>query len=96
MKDWLIFAGPIVTGLLTYFLTRRKNKAQTKLLELEAAQKVVALYKDALSEVQQELAKAREEIGKLREDVDKLTKLNKKLESELRQFRKESKHATDQ
>jgi septal ring factor EnvC (AmiA/AmiB activator) len=95
MKDWLILIASIVSGLLTYFFTRKKNKAETKLTEVEVAQRVVDLYKDALSEVQAELAKAREEIAKsreeiakLREEVEKLTKLNRKLDNELKYFRK--------
>lgn len=101
-KDIALIILPILAAVVSWFLTRKKTRAETKLIELECAEKLIQIYKGALDEVQKELvlareeiAKSREEIAKLREEVELLSKLNKKLDSELKQFRKAQQHATD-
>lgn len=101
-KDIALIILPILAAVVSWFLTRKKTRAETKLIELECAQKLIDIYKGALAEVQTELSLAREEIAKsraeikkLREEVETLSKLNRKLDNELKQFRKAQNHAVD-
>jgi chromosome segregation ATPase len=101
-KDIALVVLPILAAVVSWFLTRKKTRAETKLIELECAQKLIDIYKGALEEVQtelslarEEIAKSRAEIAKLREEVETLSKLNRKLDNELKQFRKAQSHAVD-
>jgi len=51
-KDIALVVLPILAAVVSWFLTRRKTRAETKLIELECAEKLIDIYKGALDEVQ--------------------------------------------
>jgi hypothetical protein len=104
MKDIVIVLFSVFGGALTtHLFTRQKYKADVENAEIDCTRKIVELYKQALTDVQLELSKAREEIAlsrqeiaKLRKEVENLTKLNRTLETELKQVKKLQEQANDE
>jgi phage shock protein A len=96
MKDILVaLMSVVVGGILSHLFTRRKYKIEVENAEIDVTRKIVDLYKQAVDDMQKELSMAREEIAKLRHEVEMLTKLNRKLEGELKEVKKLQERAND-
>jgi predicted nucleic acid-binding Zn-ribbon protein len=91
MKDYAIAAASsLFTLLVTFLVTRRKNKAETDLTEVKTVKEIVEIYREGFETIKEELKEARDEIAKLRQEVNKLTALNAELDCEVKALRKET------
>lgn len=60
----------IVTGVLTWFFTRRKNKAEVSASELENVEKALVIYRSIINDLNGKIKLLEAEIERLQAVVD--------------------------
>lgn len=61
-----------ITGVISYYIGRRKNKAETQITEVEAVEKVAKIWRELASDLEMQ-------VKELQSEVKMLIKENKEL-----------------
>lgn len=80
MKDLLSYLIPVVLYILGWASGRRKSKAETELVEMQATEKAVAIWRQLAQDL-------KTEVKELRTLVDELKEENEKLQEEINQLK---------
>ncbi len=92
MKDLLLIMIPaMVTSVLTWFLSRRKYRAESQANELDNVQKALAIYRDTILDLKKELEELREKITVVVNENEALGRQMEELRKELICTRAENK-----
>lgn len=64
MKDILLFIVPtILSSVITWFLSRRKYKAESQANEIDNVEKVLSIYRGTIEDFKKEIDELREKIN---------------------------------
>ncbi len=90
----LVAVGSVFSSLITWFFTRRKQKAEVSATEVDNVEKAAAIWRESAEYLKKELEQIRTENSLLREEMKKLenrmiqlTGENKKLRQAIEQQR---------
>ena len=86
----------IIGPMLTWFLTRRRYSADTKLAELDSVEKAISIWRKLAEDLGKELKAVRDEVMNLREtesglrlEVIKLSEANNQLHKEMTELKQQ-------
>lgn len=64
----------VVTGILTYIFTRKKQQQETKANELDNVQKALEVYRGIIQDLKTDLEQTQEKITELNNYIDEIRK----------------------
>jgi peptidoglycan hydrolase CwlO-like protein len=92
MKEILLIIVPsLVTSLVTWFLSRRKYRAESQASELDNVQKALGIYRETINDLKEELEELRQKIAIVVSENEALGKQMEELRKELACTRAENK-----
>lgn len=80
-KDWLLVLASLFTGLGGFLAGRGKTKAQTDLIELQATEKAITIWRQLAQDLNAK-------VNELSKQVEQLHKENRELRRELNELRR--------
>ncbi len=87
--DFLSYTVPtIVASIITWFLSRRKYRAESASNELDNVHKALGIYRETILDLKAELESLREKINMVVEENETLGKKMEELSQELTEARK--------
>jgi regulator of replication initiation timing len=92
MQDFLMISVPVaVTSIITWFLSRRKYRAESQAKELDNVQKALCIYRDTIGDLKKELEQLRDRINVVVAENEALGRQMEELRKELACTRGENK-----
>jgi uncharacterized coiled-coil DUF342 family protein len=81
MKDILSYLIPVILFVLGHISGKRKSKAEAELIEMQATEKAVAIWRQLAQDL-------KTEVNELRDLIDELKGENQQLHKEINQLKK--------
>ena len=82
-QDLILFASNILTGIAAWFVGRKRQQADTDNQVLKNLELSIALYKQIIDDLKEEIRQLNLKIQELEQKVDRLHAENKKLKANL-------------
>jgi len=82
-QDLILFASNILTGIAGWFVGRKRQQADTDNQVLKNLELSIALYKQIIDDLKEEIRQLNLKIQELEQKVDRLHAENKKLKANL-------------
>ena len=82
MKEFITYLIPVATALIGYLFAAKKNNAETNVLELEAVEKAVRIWRELAGDLKKEVEELRKQVNELIEENQTLTEEINKLKND--------------
>lgn len=83
----ITFFGLILSNLATWFFTRKKQREETKSVEITNLESTFAFYKTIIGDLENRVDKLQEKLDLMEENIHRLEEENLNLKIELKKYK---------